>query len=138
MKIILGIIGGLMALLFWGLTPVALAEDLTFPLNLTAEAGVGESVGTVTLKDSDYGLILQPDLAGLPEGVHGFHVHANPNCEAAQKDGALVPGLAAGGHFAPNGASHHAGPYGDGHLGIYHPYLSSAVALPTSHCWLLV
>jgi Cu-Zn family superoxide dismutase len=120
MKFMIGLIGGLIALLVWG-TPPVLANDLTFPLTLTAESGVGAAVGTVTLQDSDYGLILQPNLTGLPEGVHGFHVHTNPDCQAAQKDGTWVPGLAAGGHFAPKGASLHQGPYGEGHLGDLPP-----------------
>ncbi|MDH3451394.1 MAG: superoxide dismutase, partial [Gammaproteobacteria bacterium] len=41
--------------------------------------GVGESVGTVAATDSKNGLTLTPNLAGLPTGEHGFHIHQNPS-----------------------------------------------------------
>ncbi|NEP19063.1 MAG: superoxide dismutase [Cu-Zn] SodC2 [Leptolyngbya sp. SIO4C1] len=106
-------------LLLW--VPGAIADSLTTDINLTAADGVGESVGTVTLEDSEYGLLLRPDLADLPSGVHGFHVHSNPACGPAAKDGDVVPGLAAGGHFDPADTGEHEGPYGDGHLGDLPP-----------------
>jgi Cu-Zn family superoxide dismutase len=34
-----------------------------------------------------------------------------------EKDGKMVPGLAAGGHFDPEHTDVHKGPYGNGHLG---------------------
>lgn len=91
-------------------------------LNLTDEAGVGEEVGTVTLEDTEYGLLLVPDLTGLEPGLHGFHIHENPDCGPAEKDdGTITPGLAAGGHFDPGATGSHDGPYGDGHLGDLPP-----------------
>ncbi|MGB7921253.1 MAG: superoxide dismutase family protein [Desulfobacterales bacterium] len=60
-------------------------------------------------------------LNGLAPGLHGFHVHENPSCAAAEKDGNSVPGLAAGGHFDPAGTGRHEGPYGEGHLGDHPP-----------------
>ena len=58
-----------------------------------------------------------PSLAELAPGVHGFHVHENPSCAAAQRDGVAVAALAAGGHLDPLKTNRHGEPWGDGHLG---------------------
>ena len=88
------------------------------PMNLIDESGIGRSIGSVTLEDSDTGLLLKLDLSDeLPVGPHGFHVHTNPDCASAEKDGKAVAGLAAGGHFDPAGKGKHLGPSGEGHLG---------------------
>lgn len=95
--------------------------DVVVPISLTDESGVGEEVGTVTLSDTQYGLLLTPSLMGLPPGIHGFHVHQNPACGPGEKDGKVVPGLAAGGHYDPANTNSHEGPYGEGHLGDLPP-----------------
>lgn len=87
----------------------------------TAENGTGDTVGTVTLKDTIYGLLLTPNLANLAPGMRGFHIHENPSCSPAEKNGRTVPGGAAGGHFDPLDSNSHEGPYGDGHLGDLPP-----------------
>ena len=80
--------------------------------------GVGESVGTVTATDGENGLTLTPDLKGLPAGEHGFHIHTNPSCDPAEKDGSMVAGLSAGGHYDPGATGVHKGPMAEGgHLG---------------------
>ena len=80
--------------------------------------GVGEPLGTVKLEDGRYGLIVTPDLSGLEPGPHGFHFHQNPDCGPKEKDGNLVPALAAGGHLDPEGTGEHHGPlFHRGHLG---------------------
>ncbi|MFO1350713.1 MAG: superoxide dismutase family protein [Gammaproteobacteria bacterium] len=57
-------------------------------------------------------------MTGLTAGEHGFHVHTNPDCGAAEKDGKKVAGLAAGGHFDPAGTNAHKGPHDNtGHQG---------------------
>jgi Cu-Zn family superoxide dismutase len=89
---------------------------------LTAE-GNGDAVGSIELKDTEYGLLLTPALSQLSPGIHGFHVHANGDCGPAEKDGEMVPGLAAGGHFDPAETGQHEGPYGDGHLGDLPPLI---------------
>lgn len=86
-------------------------------INLVDENGVVEAVGTITLSDSPYGLVLTPDLKGLPAGTHGFHVHTNPNCGPDGADGKKGPALAAGGHFDPENTGKHGTPWGDGHKG---------------------
>ena len=96
----------------------ALAADLTITVNSINVEGVGESVGTIEFRDSgDFGLLIIPRLHGLAPGAHGFHVHENPDCAPAVKNGAPVAGLAAGGHYDPGATGRHEGPVGKGHLG---------------------
>jgi superoxide dismutase, Cu-Zn family len=71
----------------------------------------------INASDSRYGLILAPQLSDLKPGLHGFHVHAKPDCSHAMMEGKSVPGLAAGGHYDPANTGKHEGPYGNGHLG---------------------
>lgn len=70
-----------------------------------ADIGNGDSVGTMTFIDTQYGLQVKPDLKRLTPGVHAVHVHENPDCSDA------------GDHFDPAKTGKHEGPYGDGHLG---------------------
>ncbi len=95
----------------------ALAEELDVEMHAISAEGVGEAIGTVRAYDSDNGLVLSLQLEGVPAGPHGFHLHENPSCEPAEKDGAMVPGGAAGGHFDPQATGHHLGPSGEGHQG---------------------
>ena len=39
------------------------------------------------------------------------------SCGSGEKDGQMVQGLAAGGHFDPGKTNSHLGPYANGHLG---------------------
>lgn len=74
-------------------------------------------VGTVTFEDTEFGLLIKPNLANITPGPHGFHIHQNPDCSPKNKDGKQVLGLAAGGHYAPK-YNFHKGPFViDGHLG---------------------
>ena len=79
--------------------------------------GIGDSIGTVTIEDTEYGLMLTPDLTGMEPGAHGFHVHENANCEPLEVNGQQSAAAAAGGHYSPEGTDFHGGPYGEGHLG---------------------
>ncbi len=90
-------------------------------INMVDENGVGAAIGSITASDSKYGLVLTPSLRGLPTGLHGFHVHQNPSCDAKEKDGKLVPALAAGDHLDPAGTNKHGEPWGEGHLGDLPP-----------------
>lgn len=96
---------------------LAYGAEITVTMNLAEKQGVGASVGTIRIVETPYGLAFYPALTGLPPGLHGFHVHENPSCAPAEKDGAMVPALAAGGHFDPQGTKRHGEPWGDGHLG---------------------
>lgn len=93
------------------------AAEIVVDIYQVGKQGVGDKAGTVTLKESADGVILEPDLSGLPPGPHGFHLHENGSCEPAEKDGEMTAAAAAGGHFDPDDTGRHAGPYGDGHLG---------------------
>lgn len=84
---------------------------------LDVEKG-NQDVGTVTVTESAYGLVFTPNLNGLSEGLHGFHIHENPSCDAKEKDGKPVAGLAAGGHWDPKETKRHGFPWeDDAHLG---------------------
>jgi Cu-Zn family superoxide dismutase len=91
--------------------------DVTVPMNLLEPSGSGKAVGQVIISETPYGVVFTPSLSGLPPGLHGFHLHENPSCGPKEKDGVMVPGLAAGGHYDPAGSKRHGPPWGDGHLG---------------------
>lgn len=91
--------------------------DITVPMNMVDEKGVGSAVGQIAISESPYGLVFTPALSGLAPGLHGFHVHENPSCAPMEKDGKMVAALAAGGHYDPTGSKKHGLPWGDGHLG---------------------
>ena len=91
--------------------------DITVQMSTVDEKGIGKSIGEVTVGETPYGLVFSPALAGLPPGLHGFHVHENPSCEPKEKDGKMTPALAAGGHYDPAATKRHGLPWGDGHLG---------------------
>jgi len=96
--------------------PTALAA-VSVKMNQIDAKGVGKSIGTIRAEDSKNGLLLHVDMRGLPPGDHGFHVHEHGMCNPKEKDGAMVAGLAAGGHYDPHQAGKHEGPSGQGHLG---------------------
>lgn len=58
----------------------------------------GTDVGSVTLRETRAGVLVQVDLTGLPPGPKAIHVH---------ETGACTPDFdAAGGHLAPDGHGH--------------------------------
>lgn len=86
-------------------------------MNLVTPQGIGQSIGTVQITETDKGLEFSPDLKGLPPGEHGYHVHAKGSCEPAMKEGKPSAAEAAGGHLDPQNTGKHEGPEGMGHLG---------------------
>lgn len=105
---------------------VAAAADKTVAMHSVDATGSGASVGAVTISESRYGLVFTPALSGLAPGIHGFHVHEKPSCEAQEKDGKKVAALAAGGHYDPAKSGRHGTPWGDGHLGDLPPLFVEA------------
>lgn len=92
------------------------ADNVT--VNAISASGVGKVIGTIGISDAREGLVIMPDLAELPPGDHGFHIHVNPDCgPGAGPDGQPAAGLAAGGHFDPASTGKHLGPHGKGHKG---------------------
>ncbi len=113
------------------------ADQLQASMTLVGPDGTGKPIGRVTITESKSGLVFTPNLTNLPPGSHGYHVHEMASCGTSEKDGKKVPAGAAGGHFDPTGARHHAGPSGDGHLGDLPPLVvadnggaSTAVTAP--------
>lgn len=100
-------------------TATAEAATRTVTLNAISADGIGAEIGTVLLRDTRYGLYIEPRLKGLPPGAHGFHVHERPNCGPAPgADGKPAAGLGAGGHYDPAKTGKHLGPHAaEGHLG---------------------
>ncbi|MBK5273578.1 MAG: superoxide dismutase family protein [Desulfuromonadales bacterium] len=90
---------------------------ITVQMSTVDEKGTGKPVGRIVISETPYGVVFSPALAGLPPGLHGFHVHENPSCGPGEKDGKMVPALAAGGHYDPAASKRHGLPWGDGHLG---------------------
>jgi Cu-Zn family superoxide dismutase len=98
-------------------TPQGSSSRVTVTIYKIDDKGVGPEIGTLHLMDTRGGLEVTSKLRGLPPGARGFHVHENPNCGPAMKDGKMVAGLAAGNHYDPNATGKHEGPKGDGHRG---------------------
>lgn len=97
---------------------VAQADSVKVPVNKITDEGVGEAIGFITFADDGKGGVdVLVDIIGISEGEHGMHVHENPSCAPAEKDGKKVAGLAAGGHFDPDKTGRHEGPGKHGHKG---------------------
>ncbi|QKT04510.1 superoxide dismutase family protein [Ectothiorhodospiraceae bacterium 2226] len=95
------------------------AESVTVDIHRVSDQGVEEQIGTVTLQNSDWGLVVAPDIRDLPPGTRGFHVHQFPDCGAIDPEGGdNGAAKAAGGHLDPLNTNVHAGPAADvGHAG---------------------
>jgi Cu-Zn family superoxide dismutase len=94
-----------------------LADEQIIIIRAISDDGVGAIIGTVKMSDTDKGLAIDPDIGELSPGLHGFHIHEKPSCEAADKDGKKTAGHAAGSHYDPNKTGKHTGPQGAGHVG---------------------
>jgi Cu-Zn family superoxide dismutase len=80
-----------------------------FPVDMyrTGTGGVGQFLGRITVKNTmikiggrdEPALLLKPNMIGLSPGAHAFHIHEYPDCGPKEKDGVMVPGLAAGAHL---------------------------------------
>ena len=58
----------------------------------------GNSLGMVSFREGENGVLITAELEGLPPGWHSFHLHETGSC--------LPDFSAAGGHFAPLGNEH--------------------------------
>ncbi|GAA6141849.1 superoxide dismutase [Cu-Zn] SodC [Hydrogenophaga sp. 5NK40-0174] len=104
----------------------AAMAQVSVPMKLLDAKGATKDAGAVTAEETEYGVVFTPQLTGLTPGLHGFHVHQNPDCGPAEKEGKTVPGGAAGGHFDPDNAKAHGTPWGKGHLGDLPPLFVTA------------
>lgn len=100
------------------LTSLTAQADIQIKISsISTDSSTNKNIGTINVVDTSSGLLLTPNLADLPPGNHGFHVHQYPSCEPLEKDGRLVAGLAAGGHYDPENTGKHEGFAGNGHKG---------------------
>lgn len=107
--------------------PVLAWADIDVPMTLVNAHGLGQPIGHITLSDSAYGIVLTPNLNGLPAGVHGFHLHMSPSCEPSMKDGKPVAAGSAGGHWDPQHTEHHGMPWAtNAHMGDLPPLAVNA------------
>lgn len=91
---------------------------LTVEMELLDPVNGNKPLGHVYVTESNYGLVFTPELKGLTAGLHGFHIHENPSCVPKEKDGELIAGLEAGGHWDPHNTKKHGFPWSDeAHLG---------------------
>ncbi len=83
------------------------ARTLTVQIASPPDTTTGVS-GTVTFTELEEGVYYSYEITGLAPGEHGFHVHANPSCAAADadNDGAAEAAGAAGGHYNPMDSPH--------------------------------
>jgi superoxide dismutase, Cu-Zn family len=95
----------------------AKSKTLKVTMNAISADGVGKPIGTVIVKETKDGVIIEPKLKDLPPGEHGFHIHEKASCDPADKDGKKTAGQSAGGHFDPDATKAHKGPGGGGHKG---------------------
>ena len=107
------------------------ADTLSIALGVVDTTGVSIPAGRVLAYQTKYGVVFQPDLHGLPPGLHGFHVHENPSCLPKEKDGKMVAALGAGGHFDPKKSGFHGTPWGEGHLGDLPPLYVDPMGMAT-------
>lgn len=86
------------------LTALGCASSAPITATAVMQPKSGSNVsGTVAFEEIMEGTVrVTVDLTGVPEGVHGFHIHEFGDCSADD-------GSSAGGHFNPIG-THHAGP----------------------------
>jgi superoxide dismutase, Cu-Zn family len=85
-------------------------EADTKELTATLVDPEGTEVGTVTFGEAEEGTEVSVDVAGLPPGFHGFHVHAIGVCEpdSANPSDPSMTGdfLSAGGHIGAGESDH--------------------------------
>lgn len=110
---------GLVSVLMLGMfaSSQALAASTDVTMSKVDAQGKSEQIGTITIEETEHGLLFTPDLESLPGGMHGFHVHQHGSCDPAHKEGEMSAAESAGGHFDPEETGKHLGPYGEGHLG---------------------
>lgn len=105
----IAVVGGSLLLL----APPGKADEVTVEMHEINARGVWDVIGTVKATDTADGLALTIALKDLPGGAHGFHLHENGSCGPGEG----AAGMAAGGHYDPNGTGRHMGPSARGHLG---------------------
>ncbi|EDV3123918.1 superoxide dismutase [Cu-Zn] SodC2, partial [Salmonella enterica subsp. enterica] len=52
---------------------VASAASTDTTVNLVNANGTDQKIGSITITETEYGLLFTPHLSSLPAGIHGFH-----------------------------------------------------------------
>ena len=90
----------------------------TSQIHALTAAGLGESIGTITVTELGKGIVIVVNATNLPAGEHGFHVHETNTLTPSTNDSGVVTiGGAAKGHWDPDKTGLHEGPEGKGHRG---------------------
>lgn len=97
----------LLSIALWEITSFASQNQGSVDVYSTNDPSL--KLGVITFNDTQYGLLIYPNLSALPPGTHGFHLHQHPNCGDH--------GMDTGAHYDPQNTGTHLGPYNDGHLG---------------------
>lgn len=117
------------------LTAPVMAATVTVEMRRATLDNTGDVIGTITINETEYGLLFVPNLRGLEAGVRGFHIHENGQCGPGPdaSTGEMIPAGAAGGHWDPDGAKRHGSPWtNDGHKGDLPPlYVTQDGAVTT-------
>jgi Cu-Zn family superoxide dismutase len=80
--------------------PADSANDMMAVPSVTLLPTEGNTAtGTIELMSMGDGVHFTGSVTGLPEGIHGFHIHETGDCSAPDA-------TSAGGHFNPTGAQH--------------------------------
>lgn len=93
--------------------PKSEKNHLVIPMEALSQEG-NKNVGEVVAVETKYGVAFYPNLQGIASGLHGFHIHENPDCGATEKG----LGMKAGGHWDKYKTNAHSYPWSDnGHIG---------------------
>jgi Cu-Zn family superoxide dismutase len=87
-------LAGLAAMIVVGAGQPASAQTA----NAALKNAEGKDVGSATLTQTPFGVLIRLSIKGLPAGEKAFHVHGVGKCEP--------PFTSAGGHFNPGGKKH--------------------------------
>ena len=68
---------GLVSALMFGIfaSGQVLAASTEVAMAKVDAQGKSEKIGSITIEETEHGLLFTPDLESLPGGMHGFHVH---------------------------------------------------------------
>lgn len=102
------------------------AKSVTVIMHRVSKTGVGEAVGTISLSDGPYGLVIEPNLKGISAGPKAIHGHTHGNCGTTGSGANLKVAGAAGGHFDPEGTRKNNGPFLGGALGDFPNLIAEA------------
>ncbi|SFB74798.1 superoxide dismutase, Cu-Zn family [Brevinema andersonii] len=92
-------------------------QSLTAPIYQLTKTGTGQKVGSITVSQAGKEIAIKIVASNLPPGYHGFHLHETNTLTPSEKDGKIVVGGNAGGHWDPDNTGFHGGPDGNGHRG---------------------